>query len=209
VDGLEGMSASDRWRRIKEGLTGWLSILFDSSLLAIPVFLGVSLTVTRTLFAGFAWAGLALFFANGVPLTYLTLGQRFGWVSGYDLPKREERAPFIAVNLVGNGVGYLILRNLGAPREVTALLLVYVALAVVMMSISNYWKISLHVGGVGGFAAALTWFFGAAWLWAILAVPLIAWARVERGHHTWAQAAAGGVVGSLVTLIVLALVLGS
>ena len=184
-----------------------LSILLDSSLLAIPVFIGVALAETGSLRPALGWAGLALIFADGVPLTYLILGQRFGWVSGYELPDREERAPFIAVNLIGNGVGYLLLKVLGAPEKIAVLLLVYVALAVVMMTVSYFWKISLHAGGVGGFAAALSILFGSQWLLSFLAVPLVGWARVVRRRHNWMQVVAGALVGSLVTAVVLFLTL--
>lgn len=192
----------------KDRLAGWLSILLDSSVLAVPVFLGAAWSETGAFLPALGWAALALLFANGIPLTYIALGRHFGWVSGFDLPRREERAPFIAVNLIGNGLGYLLLRALNAPTSLSTLLLVYVALGVAMMTISLFWKISLHAGGVGGFAAFLTWIFGPVWALAFLAVPLVGWARVYRKRHNWAQVAAGGIVGAAVTLIVLALALG-
>ncbi len=192
--------------RLKEKLAGWLSILLDSSVLAVPVFVGAAWAETGALLPALGWAALALLFADGVPLTYIALGRRFGWVSGFDLPRREERAPFIAVNLIGNGLGYFLLRALHAPASLSTLLLVYVALGVTMMTISSFWKISLHAGGVGGFAAFLTWMFGPVWALTFLALPLIGWARVYRKRHTWVQVVAGGIVGTSVTLIVLALV---
>lgn len=192
---------------LKSALANWLSILLDSSVLAVPVFIGVAWMETGALLPALGWAALALLFADGVPLTYIALGRRFGWVSGFDLPRREERAPFIAVNLVGNGLGYFLLRALNAPEPLAILLLVYVALGVTMMTISSFWKISLHAGGVGGFAAFLTWMIAPAWAWAFLALPLIGWARVHRKRHNWAQVAAGGLVGAAVTWIVLALAL--
>ena len=130
-----------------------------------------------------------------------------GWVSGFDMPRRQERAPFIAVNLTGNGVGYLLLRALGAPDALSALLLVYVGMGATMLTISLFWKISLHAGGVGGFAAVLTWIFGPVWALTFLAVPLVGWARVHRRRHTWTQVVAGGLVGAAVTMAVLAVVL--
>jgi len=187
-------------------LARWLSILFDSSILAVPVFIGVAWAETGALLPALGWAALALLFADGVPLTYLALGRRLGWVSGFEMPHREERIPFIAVNLVGNGIGYWLLRTLDGPPSLTALLLVYVGMGVTMLTISTFWKISLHTGGVGGFAAALTWFFGLAWALTFLAIPLVGWARVHRRRHNWTQVIVGGVVGAAVTLAVLSLV---
>lgn len=194
--------------KTKEKLAGWLSILLDSSALAVPIFIGAAWAETgeSQSVPALGWAALALLFADGVPLTYLKLGIKFGWVSGFDLPRRA-RAPFIAVNLVGNLLGYLLLRALNAPVLLSTLLLVYVVLGATMMTISTFWKISLHAGGVGGFAMFLTWIFAPVWAWAFLALPLVGWARVYRKRHTWAQVWAGGAVGASVTLIVLMLAL--
>lgn len=189
----------------KDRLARWLSVLLDSSFLAVPVFLGAAWSETGTFLPALGWSALALLSADGVPLAYISLGRKFGFVSGFDLPRREERAPFIAVNLVGNLLGFFLLRALNAPASLTTLLLVYVALGVTMMTISSFWKISLHAGGVAGFAAFLTWMFGLPWALTFLALPLIGWARVYRKRHNWAQVAAGGFVGASITWIVLAL----
>ena len=172
------------------------------------MFLGAAWSETGTFLPALGWSALALLSADGVPLAYISLGRKFGFVSGFDLPRREERAPFIAVNLVGNLLGFFLLRALNAPASLTTLLLVYVALGVLRMTSSSFWKISLHAGGVAGFAAFLTWMFGLPWALTFLALPLIGWARVYRKRHNWAQVAAGGIVGVAVTLIVLALALG-
>ena len=173
--------------RMKDKLAAWLSILLDSSVLAVPIFIGAAWSEVGAFLPALGWAALTLLFADGVPLTYIALGRRFGWVSGFDLPRREERAPFIAVNLVGNALGYFLLRALNAPDSLSALLL----------------------GGGAGFAAFLTWVFGPVWALTFLAIPLVGWARVYRKRHNWAQVAAGGIVGTSVTLIVLAIALGN
>ena len=187
-------------------LARWLSTLLDSSVIAVPVFIGAAMAETGSFLTALGWAALALLFADGVPLTYIALGRRFGWVSGFDLPRHEERAPFIAVNLIGNGIGYFLLRAFHSPASLSTLLLVYVALGVTMMIISSFWKISLHAGGVSGFATFLTWMFGPVWALTFLALPLIGWARVYRKRHNRAQVVAGGIAGISVTWIVLMLV---
>lgn len=199
------MSETQPLSGAKDRLARWLSVLLDSSFLAVPVFLGAAWSETGTFLPALGWSALALLSADGVPLAYISLGRKFGFVSGFDLPRREERAPFIAVNLVGNLLGFFLLRALNAPASLTTLLLVYVALGVTMMTISSFWKISLHAGGVAGFAAFLTWMFGLPWALTFLALPLIGWARVYRKRHNWAQVAAGGFVGASITWIVLAL----
>jgi hypothetical protein len=71
-----------------------------------------------------------------------------------------------------------------------------------MFTISIFWKISMHMAGVGGFSIALVFVFGAAAGWAFLSLPLVAWARLHRRKHTPAQLAAGAIAGIAIALFV-------
>ena len=73
-----------------------------------------------------------------------------------------------------------------------------------MITISSYWKISLHMAGVGGFSTALVFVFGAPALFAFISLPLVAWARLHRRKHTIMQLVAGAFAGILITMIVFA-----
>jgi hypothetical protein len=68
-----------------------------------------------------------------------------------------------------------------------------------MFSISSFWKISMHMAGVGGFSTALVFVFGAPALWAFLALLLVAWARLHRRKHNISQLVAGALARVLVT----------
>ena len=95
----------------------WLSILLDSSVLAVPIFLGAAWSEVGAFLPALGWAALALLFADGVPLTYIALGRRL-WLGQRLRPAapRESAPPFIAVNLIGNLLGYLLLRALKCSR---------------------------------------------------------------------------------------------
>jgi len=71
-----------------------------------------------------------------------------------------------------------------------------------MFTISSFWKISLHMVGVGGFSMALVFVFGAPALFAFLSLPLVAWARWQRRKHTLAQLTVGALAGVLMTAFV-------
>ena len=60
-------------------LARWISILFDSSILSLPIFLALGYASART--SGLLWAFLTLLIVTGVPLAYLILGRKRGWVS--------------------------------------------------------------------------------------------------------------------------------
>ena len=181
-------------------LARWFSILFDSSILSLPIFLALGFVSARTL--GLLWAILTLLIVTGIPLVYLLIGRKRGWVSDMELSRRDERPRFILVSLCSDVLALLVLLLFGGPHLLTIIVLAYFCLAIVMFSISSFWKISMHMAGVGGFATALVFVFGAPALWAFLSLPLVAWARLHRRKHNIPQLIAGALAGALVTGLV-------
>jgi hypothetical protein len=184
-------------------LARWISIVSDSSILSLPIFLAFGYVSSQI--SGVLWAVLTLLGVTGIPLAYLLIGRKRGWVSDMELSRREERPRFILVSLSSDVLALLVLHFFGGPYLLTVIVLTYFGLAIVMFSISNFWKISMHMAGVGGFSTALVFVFGAPALWAFLSLPLVAWARLKRHKHTPAQLAAGAIAGVVVTLFIFAL----
>jgi hypothetical protein len=181
-------------------LARWVSLVFDSSSLSLPIFLALGWVDGRT--AGLAWAVLTLVIVTGIPLAYLLIGRRRGWVSDLEMTRRAERPRFILVSLGSDLLALLVLGVLHGPHLLSLIVLTYFCLAIAMLAISGFWKISLHMAGVGGFSTALLFVFGWPALWAFLSLPLVAWARLRRRKHTLAQLLAGAVAGALATILV-------
>jgi len=185
----------------KATLARWVSVFFDSSVLSLFIFPVIGWKIAG--WSGVAWALLALFILTGIPLAYILIGMRMGWVSDLELSHREERPRFIVVSVSSDILALLILYLGGAPHTIWQLALVYACLGITMFTISNFWKISLHMVSVGGFATLLVYVFGPSYWWFYLALPLVAWARLYRKKHTPAQLIAGAVGGILITGLVL------
>jgi hypothetical protein len=181
-------------------LARWISILFDSSILSLPIFLALGYVSARTL--GLLWAILMLLIVTGIPLAYLLIGLKRGWVSDMELTRREERPRFILISLSSDVLALAALWLGNGPHLLRLIVLTYFCLAIVMFSISSFWKISMHMAGVGGFSTALVFVFGAPALWAFLSLLLVAWARLHRRKHTVLQLIAGALAGVLVTTLV-------
>lgn len=179
----------------------WVSVFFDSSVLSLFIFPAIGWRAGG--WSGVGWALLAFLILTGLPLAYILIGLRRGWVSDLELSKREERPRFILVSFSSDLMGLLILGLGGAPRLVWLLALIYASLGMTMFTISNYWKISLHMVGVSGFSTLLIAMFGWGAWWALLSLPLVAWARLQRRKHTPAQLIAGALGGALITGFVL------
>jgi hypothetical protein len=194
------ISQARKESRLAGRLARWVSILFDSSVLSLPIFLVFGWHSAQT--SGALWAILTLVFVTGIPLNYLLLGRKRGWVSDMELSRREERPRFILVSLTSDILALLVLRYLGGPQLLIVMVLTYFCLGLVMFTISSFWKISMHMAGVGGFSTALVFVFGAPALVALISLPLVAWARWHRRKHMAAQLIAGALIGALITALV-------
>ena len=181
-------------------LARWVSILFDSSVLSIPIFLAFGWIEAGT--SGLGWAILILVIVTGIPLAYLVIGLKRGWVSDMEMTQRSERPRFILISLGSDILALLILRILHGPHLLNLIVLTYFCLAITMLTISSFWKISLHMAGVSGFSTALLYVFGPPVLWVFLSLPLVAWARLHRRKHTPTQLMAGAIAGTLVTILI-------
>ena len=184
-------------------LARWISVLFDSSVVSLPVFFAFGWVTAAA--AGLIWAGLILFIITGIPLVYLVLGKQWGWVSDFEMTQRSERPRFILVSLCSDLLGLAILYFFHGPPLLLVMVLTYLFLGITMLTISNFWKISLHMAGVSGFSTALVFVFGAPALVAFFSLPLVAWARWHRRKHTIAQLIAGAFAGSMITVLVFGL----
>jgi hypothetical protein len=181
-------------------LARWISIIFDSSILSIPIFLAIGWLDSQK--AGVAWAAMTLIIVTGIPLAYILIGKHMGWVSDFEISQRSERPRFILVSLGSDVLAILILSVFNGPHLLRVLVLAYLCLGVTMMTISGFWKISLHMAGVSGFSTALVFVFGAPAAVAFLSLPLVAWARYHRKKHTLQQLAAGAIAGIVITSLV-------
>ena len=178
----------------------WISIFFDSSVLSLPIFLALGYVSAQAM--GLLWAILMLLIVTGIPLAYLLVGRKRGWVSDMELSRREERPRFILISLSSDVLALAALWLGSGPHLLRLIVLTYFCLAIVMFSISNFWKISMHMAGVGGFSTALVFVFGAPALWAFLSLLLVAWARLHRRKHDILQLIVGALAGALVTALV-------
>lgn len=97
------------------------------------------------------------------------------------------------------GVTALLWYN--APFVVTALMACYFVNAIVMLCITLYWKISIHMVGVMGPITALMFELGTKIAPLMLLLLPVAWARLELKAHNKKQVAAGAVLSSILTWV--------
>jgi membrane-associated phospholipid phosphatase len=93
-------------------------------------------------------------------------------------------------------VGTFVLWLIRAPAILTASMAGYSAAAIVVQSITRYWKISTHALGITAPLVALTYLYGDEPLPFLILIPLVAWSRIYLRAHTLSQVLAGIVLGA-------------
>ncbi len=153
-----------------------------------------------------AWMVFAVLISVGLPYIYLTVQLRRGVISDWHISRREERVQpsLILMAIVAAIVPLLVLWRLAGPRTLQAVFASGVVLVLVTIAITLFWKVSQHVMGMTSIATMLTIILGPFAAPLFLLVPIVAWARVTVGAHSWAQTIIGGLIGLGVPLLVFA-----
>mgnify|MGYP005833832945 CR=1 FL=1 len=170
------------------------------------VFLAAAWRGTADWLAALAWTAFTVLISVALPIVYLTVQLRRGVISDWHISRREERVQpaLLLMAILAAIVPLLALWRLSGPRTLQAVFASGIVLVLVTIAITFFWKISQHVMGIASVATMLALLLGPFVAPFFLLVPVVAWARVAVGAHTWAQTVVGGLIGLGVPLLVFA-----
>lgn len=115
---------------------------------------------------------------------------------------RGQRTKVYALATVCAVVGGVVITYLGAPLVLRATFVAGLSAVVVFMCVNLWWKISLHIAFVAASVTVLVILYGPIGAISVVFLPLIAWARIESGHHSPAQVTGGAVLAVAITVVV-------
>jgi hypothetical protein len=147
---------------------------------------------------GAAWGGLAAIFVAGIPLAYIAKGVKAGKWTDHHIEDRTQRAIPLAVSMGSVTAGAVLLAAVDAPHELIALVLTMLCGLALVLTVTHWWKVSIHSAVAGGLLATFVVLFGP---WALLGLPIlgvVAWSRTVLDAHTWPQVLVGALVGAVV-----------
>jgi membrane-associated phospholipid phosphatase len=159
----------------------------------------------RTVAAGVGWGLTASLFCAVLPFVMIWRGVRQGRLSDRHIGVREQRTRPLLLGLACVLTGLVLLGVLGAPRELTALVVASFAGGAVATGVNHFWKSSIHAGVAAGSTVVLALIFGPAVLATGLIAAAVGWSRVRLGDHTTAQVVVGGLTGAAVAGVVFGL----
>ena len=140
-----------------------------------------------------------------LPLTSVFFLLKTGVISSFEINNHKERSIPIFITIIWMVYGYYKISSflLFAPILKSEFLGAVVILSIASI-VSRFWKISLHMLGVGGLVGVLMGLnvlFGGLLEWLIIAIlisGIVATARLTEGAHTQGQVYAGFFTGVLI-----------
>lgn len=146
------------------------------------------------------WSSLSVFFSTVVPALFVLIQVLRGKITDIHVMEREQRGgPFI-VAILSSAIGAGVLFYMKSPVPVWSIGLILAINGLVMLWITSFWKISMHVSVLAAtvFAAIVT-IPGVTQWQLLMMVPALIWARVTRGRHSIWQGIGGAGVACIIT----------
>ncbi|MET8909498.1 hypothetical protein [Micromonospora sp. NPDC004551] len=111
---------------------------------------------------------------------------RRGRYTDHHLGQREQRRLPLLVGVASVAVSLVLFAVAGAPRPLTAMVAVMLAVLAAVAVVNHWWKLSGHAAVAAGSVTVLTLLLGPVLAVSWAAVPLVCWARVRLRDHTLA-----------------------
>jgi len=153
--------------------------------------------------------GMFFVITFAMPAIMIYLMQRKGVITSLQMDIRSERFYPLLLTAIFWGLGYTVISKTGLPIVYYQYMLGGIAAIIVALAINYYWKISLHMVGMGGLTGA---FFGLSIrigvdLFPVLAIVIllsgfVGYARLKVNSHNPPQIYTGFIVGAMLMFIV-------
>lgn len=149
---------------------------------------------------GLGWGVLGALFCGVIPISIILLGVKRGGLTDKHIRVRRQRIVPMALSMISVATGITLLYALGAPADVSALVVAMLVGLVSSLLVTTGWQISIHNSVAGGTAMILMLAFGPVMLPTILGAAAIGWSRIVLKAHTIAQILAGTALGGTAAL---------
>lgn len=130
------------------------------------------------------------------------IGVRLGLFSNFNVSKREERPMLFWIIGVVTFFYSLSLVLLRGPKVLFILVFAVLLGLIVISMINGRIKASVHVATLSAFMLFVGFLYGGLYSLLFLLVPILAWSRIKTKEHTLLEVIIGGILGSLLALIV-------
>jgi membrane-associated phospholipid phosphatase len=145
--------------------------------------------------------GIAIVFSVILVPAYIFFLKRRGLIDSADITIREQRINPLLVAVLSYFIGFLLLKAVGASGLIQGLMFCYATNTLLIVSITNWWKVSVHTTAISGPLVVLVYQFGSVMFPFFLLIPLVGASRLILKRHTFAQVLVGAAIGVFMTVL--------
>jgi membrane-associated phospholipid phosphatase len=187
---------------ILEQIAYMVSAIFHPLILpAIAFTLLIVADPTQDLLYKLTVEGIAIFFSVILVPAYIFFLKQKGLVDSADIIIREQRINPLLIGALSYFIGFLLLKFVGAPSLIQGLMFCYATNTLLIVLITNWWKVSVHTTAIGGPVVALACQFGSIVFPFFGLIPVIGASRLILKRHTFAQVLVGAAIGVMMTAL--------
>lgn len=187
---------------MRKQIANLTSNILNPFLVSLVIILWLSFESTSSTLDALKWS-LILIAISILPvflvIVYLA---RNGRLDGIFTSVRKQRTGIYLLAGICAVVGGVIITYFGAPLVLVAAFVAGLSAIVVFMFVNLWWKISIHAAFIAALVTVLVILYGSIAAISVVVLPPLAWARVESGHHSLAQVAAGALLAALIVVVV-------
>lgn len=143
------------------------------------------------------YGGLCLLCIAGLPLGYILINMKLGRITDVHVALREQRTMPFVVATIGAIILAVAYWLTGAPKELSALAISLIVSGILFGIITQFWKVSIHAAAYTGAVIMVVFLVKPLFLWLLIFLPLIIWARLVRKKHSPAEAIAASILNAV------------
>lgn len=156
--------------------------------------------VSKNLGYSLKWESLSVFFLI-ILIAFVCIQVKRGKFSSFDVIKKEQRKSFYSFSAVLASFYFITVILFNGPI-VLLLTIICMILAILLMALINrYKKASVHAASIAAFTVLMSILYGGIFSLSLIAIPLVGWARIKLGRHSWSEVVSGTLSGISMVLV--------
>jgi len=179
-----------------------VSNILNPFLVSLVIILLLSFESTRSPLDALRWSAILVAISLVPVYSVMVYFSRTGRLGSRFIDVGKQRTKIYLLAGICALVGCIILIYLEAPLILLATFVAGLSATVIFMGINLWWKISLHAAFIAASITLLVILYSSLGIVAVMLLPLVAWARVELGHHSLAQVTIGAFLAALIVVVV-------
>ena len=144
---------------------------------------------------------ISIVFTTILPFSTILYYKKKGKISSYEAPIREQRLQLLVISSIYNSIGFVLLNYYDASAIVQGLMFCYAINTAITWIITRYWKISIHMIGLGGPLIALNLAGYNNSIIMVAIIILVYFSRIKLKAHNHLQLIAGTFLAIILSYI--------